>query len=313
MANLQKTRERLVMKKTDWPIRWDLLLRYRLIETIALWEGRLTTNHICHSFGIGRQQASKDINTYLRELAPGNLDYDRHLKGYVPSARFEPVVTHGHVNEYLDLLARQQSLSSTFEALDIGFPDSTVVHGPNRVIAPETMRAVVTATRYRRQLKASYSSLSRPEAVEGILEPHTLVCTGNSWHLRAWCDSNREFRDFALSRFQKTPVALRQKKARHSSEQDEDWNRNVSMTICPDHRLTEAQQHIIARDYGMQDGHLTVQARAALAPYILSRLGIALDSHHPDPLVQQLELINPDQLGFGSKRERALKAVAGLR
>ena len=54
------------MKKTDWPIRWDLLLRYRLIEIIALWEGRLTTNHICHSFGIGRQQASKDINTYLR-------------------------------------------------------------------------------------------------------------------------------------------------------------------------------------------------------------------------------------------------------
>ena len=34
-------RERLVMKKTDWPIRWDLLLRYRLIETIALWEGRI--------------------------------------------------------------------------------------------------------------------------------------------------------------------------------------------------------------------------------------------------------------------------------
>ena len=61
-------RERLAMKKTDWPIRWDLLLRYRLIEIIALWEGRLTTNHICHSFGIGRQQASKDINTYLRYL-----------------------------------------------------------------------------------------------------------------------------------------------------------------------------------------------------------------------------------------------------
>ena len=86
-------RERLVMKKTDWPIRWDLLLRYRLIETIALWEGRLTTNHICHSFGIGRQQASKDINTYLRELAPGNLVYDRHLKGYVPARDFKPVVS----------------------------------------------------------------------------------------------------------------------------------------------------------------------------------------------------------------------------
>ncbi|WP_298451257.1 WYL domain-containing protein [uncultured Marinobacter sp.] len=300
------------MKKTDWPIRWDLLLRYRLIETIALWEGRLTTNHICHSFGIGRQQASKDINTYLRELAPGNLVYDRHLKGYVPAPRYQPVVTRGHVSEYLDILARQQNLSSTFEALDIGLPDSTVVYSPNRVIAPETMRAVVTATRYGRQLRASYSSLSRPEAVEGILEPHTLVCTGNNWHLRAWCDSNREFRDFALSRFHAAPVALRQK-AKHSVQQDEDWNRTVTMSISPDHRLTEAQQKIIALDYGMEHGRLDVETRAALAPYVLSRLGITLDNYHPDPLVQQLELTNPDHLGFGSKRERALKAVAGLR
>jgi len=104
------------MKKTDWPIRWDLLLRYRLIEIIALWEGRLTTNHICHSFGIGRQQASKDINTYLRELAPDNLVYDRHLKGYVPSSSFRPVVTAGNASEYQDLLARQDALSDTFES-----------------------------------------------------------------------------------------------------------------------------------------------------------------------------------------------------
>ncbi|WP_144821044.1 helix-turn-helix transcriptional regulator [Marinobacter piscensis] len=300
------------MKKTDWPIRWDLLLRYRLIETIALWEGRLTTNHICHSFGIGRQQASKDINTYLRELAPGNLVYDRHLKGYVPSSDFQPVVTRGHAEEYLDLLARQQNLSSTFEALEVGLPGSQVVNAPNRVVAPETMRAVVAATRAGRQLQASYASLSRPEAIENILEPHTLVCTGNNWHLRAWCNSSREFRDFALSRFHSAPTVLRQK-ARHSSEQDDDWNRSVVMVISPDHRLTEAQQNIIALDYGMENNRLDIETRAALTPYVLSQLGITLDSRHPDPLVQQLELTNPDHLGFGSKRERALKAAAGLR
>lgn len=299
------------MKKTEWPIRWDLLLRYRLIETIALWEGRLTTNHICHSFGIGRQQASKDINTYLRELAPGNLVYDRHLKGYVPAAKFRPVVTRGLVSEYLDLLARQQNLSSTFESLNIGLPDSAVVQEPSRVIAPETMRAVVTATRQGRQLRASYASLSRPEAVESILEPHTLVCAGNSWHLRAWCNANREFRDFALSRFRASPEALRSR-AKHSREQDNDWNREVTLVVSPDQRLTEAQQQIIARDYGMEHGRLEIDTRAALAPYVLSRLGITFDNQHPDPLVQQLELINPDQLGFGSKREQALKAVAGL-
>lgn len=71
-----------------WPIRWDLLFRYRMIEIIALWEGRLTTNHLIQSFGIGRQQASKDINTYLADIAPGNLVYDKHLKGYKPSDSF---------------------------------------------------------------------------------------------------------------------------------------------------------------------------------------------------------------------------------
>ena len=299
------------MKKTDWPIRWDLLLRYRLIETIALWEGRLTTNHICHSFGIGRQQASKDINTYLRELAPGNLEYDRHLKGYVPAETFRPVVTRGVVGEYLDLLARQQNLSQTFESLQLALPGSHVVQGPCRVIAPETMRAVVSATRHGRQLKASYVSLSRPEPLESILEPHTLVCTGDSWHLRAWCDANREFRDFALSRFRAAPELLRQR-ARHSRQQDEDWNREVTLVVTPDQRLSEAQQDIVARDYGMTDGRLEIDTRAALAPYVLARMGITFDNEHPDPLVQQLELANPDQLGFGSRRERVLKAVAGL-
>ncbi|HTN35151.1 MAG TPA: WYL domain-containing protein, partial [Marinobacter sp.] len=259
----------------------------------------------------GRQQASKDINTYLRELAPDNLIYDRHLKGYVPARKFRPVVTRGVVSEYMDLLARQQKLSNTFESLDISLPDSVVVQGPNRIIAPETMRAVVTATRYGRQMRASYLSLSRPEAVESILEPHALVCTGNNWHVRAWCESNREFRDFSLTRFYKSPETLRQR-ARHTRQQDDAWHREVTMIITPDPRLTQAQQEIIARDFGMEQGRLEVDTRAALAPYVLSRLGINLDGQHPDPLIQQLELANPDQLGFGSKLERTLKAGARL-
>ena len=51
------------MKK--WDIRWDLLLRYRSIKIIALWEGRLTTNHLCDTFGIadsGRPRISIPIS-----------------------------------------------------------------------------------------------------------------------------------------------------------------------------------------------------------------------------------------------------------
>ena len=70
-------------------VRWDLALRYRLIETVAWWEGRLTTNHLIQSFGISRQQASKDINTYITEHAQNNLEYDKYLKGYVPRKNFK--------------------------------------------------------------------------------------------------------------------------------------------------------------------------------------------------------------------------------
>ena len=79
-------------KQSVEQVRWDLALRYRLIETVAWWEGRLTTGHLIQSFGISRQQASKDINTYITEHAPRNLTYDKQLKGYIPSKHFKPRV-----------------------------------------------------------------------------------------------------------------------------------------------------------------------------------------------------------------------------
>jgi len=62
------------MKRNNTPesVRWDLALRYRLIETIAWWEGRLTTQHLIQSFGISRQQASKDMSTSITDHAPKN-------------------------------------------------------------------------------------------------------------------------------------------------------------------------------------------------------------------------------------------------
>ena len=48
---------------------------------------------------IGRQQASKDINAYLNDIAPGNLQYDKYLKGYVPTPHFAPKLTTGTADQ----------------------------------------------------------------------------------------------------------------------------------------------------------------------------------------------------------------------
>ena len=65
--------------------RWEQLLRYRYIELISLWEGRLTTRKLCETFGIGRQQANKDLSNYRRALKRGDLVYDAVSKYYSPS------------------------------------------------------------------------------------------------------------------------------------------------------------------------------------------------------------------------------------
>ena len=283
------------MKKTDWPIRWDLLLRYRLIEIIAYWEGRLTTNHICHTFGIGRQQASKDINTYLQEIGPGNLAYDRHLKGYVPTDEFEPKLTLGVADEYLDLMTRDDSLNRRFDRLEIGLPGSEVLRAPVRYVRPEIIRPIIRATRQGRRVQARYVAMGDPAGDVRVLEPHTVLFSGQRWHVRAWCEKSGEFRDFVLSRFRGEPEVLNVKR-RHKIHQDTLWHTPVKVTIRPDQRLTPEQQAIIAEDYGMDGREMTVETRAALLRYLLQMMGLDPMKASADPLAQQVEVANMDEL-----------------
>ena len=279
---------------SKWPIRWDLLFRYRMIEVIALWEGRLTTNHLIKSFGIGRQQASKDINTYLAEIAPGNLVYDKQLKGYKPSDSFIPKLTSGHADEYLHILSRSEDMTVTFNELDMGFENTTMVRPVTRNITPEILRPLVQAIREKKRVDLSYTSLKNGEEVERIISPHTLVCTPLRWHVRAYCEHSEGYRDFVLSRIRGVP-ALETKKIK-GKEQDELWNTHLSIKLIPDSRLTEAQAKVIAHDYGMEKGTLTIPTNAALVRYVLDAYNIDINVLNSNPKGQQIILGNFEEL-----------------
>ncbi|MEZ9172188.1 helix-turn-helix transcriptional regulator [Vibrio cyclitrophicus] len=279
---------------SKWPIRWDLLFRYRMIEIIALWEGRLTTNHLIQNFGIGRQQASKDINTYLTDVAPGNLVYDKHLKGYKPSDSFIPKLTSGHADEYLHILSRSEDMTVTFNELDMGFENTTMVRPVTRNITPEILRPLVQAIREKKRVDLSYTSLTNGEEVERIISPHTLVCTPLRWHVRAYCEHSEDYRDFVLSRIRGTP-ALETKKIK-GKEQDALWNTHLSIKLIPDSRLTEAQAEVIAHDYGMEKGTLAISTNAALVRYVLDAYNIDINVLNSNPKGQQIILGNFEEL-----------------
>jgi len=277
-----------------WPFRWDLLLRYRLIETIALWEGRLSTRHLCDTFGIGRQQASKDINKYIREVGPGNLEYDKYLKGYKPTGDFRPQVTLGLADEYLHLMARNNQLMNMFESLALNVANVEVLAQPVRDVRPEVLRPIMQAARQRRRLEVDYVSLSNPDREGRIIVPHTLVYTGLRWHVRAWCEKNLGYRDFVLSRFRDTPELLDE--SAHGVEGDTDWHREVVVRLTPDPRLSAAQREVVEVDYGMQNGALEVLSRARLVPYVLQLLHVDPNDTVGDPTTQQIVLANKQAL-----------------
>lgn len=276
-------------------VRWDLALRYRLIETIAWWEGRLTTGHLMQSFGISRQQASKDINTYISEHAPKNLDYDKHLKGYVPSKQFKPLFIDDSASAYLHLVNQNHDRSPHIEGLALAYAHTEVLEVPDRSIRPEVLRPLLKACREGLRLECHYVSLTDPQAEERLIAPHTLIYTGMRWHVRAYCEKNRDYRDFVLSRFRGLPE-LQDDLSDHGREGDSGWNTPVHVRLVPDSRLSQNQQEIIAIDYGMRDGQLLIETRGALVQYVLQRYHIDPTKVHTKATAQQIVVANLDAL-----------------
>ncbi|MEH6634034.1 MAG: WYL domain-containing protein [Halioglobus sp.] len=277
-----------------WPFRWDLLLRYRFIETIALWEGRLTTRHLCDTFGIGRQQASKDINNYIREVGPGNLEYDKFLKGYKPTGDFQPQLTLGLADEYLHLMARNNELMNVFESLSLNMANVEVLSLPVRDVKPEVLRPIMQAARQQKRLDVDYVSINNPDREGRIIVPHTLVYTGLRWHVRAWCEKNQEYRDFVLSRFRDIPEIMDD--SEHGIIGDTQWNTIIMIRIVPDPRLSQEQQDVVEVDYGMENGALEVTTRGKLIPYALKSLHVDPNEQLDDPMAQQIIVENRKEL-----------------
>ena len=269
-------------------------MRYRLIEIVALWEGRLTTNHLCSSFGIARQQASKDINGYLRDIAPDNLVYDSKLKGYKPSDSFMPKVTSGLADEYLHALASTKDFAHTFSQFDLGFAHTEMLTPPLRQVNPDTLRALVQAARDGKKIDMGYVSLTSPDEESRIIAPHTLVCTPLRWHVRAYCEKNRDFRDFVLSRFR--GINGIEGDAGMTKANDERWNTKIDIVLMPDSRLSDYQKAIIAEDYNMQDGKRVIPVRSALVPYAVQALNLDLAKIEARPEAQQIMVANLDEV-----------------
>lgn len=244
----------------------EVLLRMKAVELLAYWEGRVVTNRLVTWFGISRQQAGHDIKRYITERNPNSLVYSPSSKGYIPSDSFKPVLTKGQINEYLDMISgiEGETFSVTVESSE----HLAAVQIPDRSVKPEVLRGVLKACRVSHNLEITYSSMNNPVPHQRVISPHTLIYTGFRWHVRAYCHTRRNYRDFILSRIH-SPVSVSGEFV--TNDADELWQETVTLYLVANPNLSEDQRHLVEQDFCMSESQLTIEVRKALAPYALQR------------------------------------------
>lgn len=264
--------------------RWGQERRLEFIEFRLRWEGRINRSELVDHFGISVPQASADIAKYA-ETAASNLAYDKTAKAYVTASAFVPAFGGADAQRYLSQLWNLEAGLESSKQSFIGWrPSSALVCMPERTIDAKVLAEILLGIRLARQVRIDYQSLSQPLNQSRCVEPHALAHDGSRWHVRAWCELRQEFRDFVLSRIGSAQVG----KARVVDPQRDDrWNTIVTLEIAPRPEFSAPQRWAVAHEYGMHNGVLMIEARAAMLHYLVRHLQLdrAPTDQNSPPLV----------------------------
>lgn len=273
--------------------RWGQDRRLEFIDSRLYWEGRINRSALTDFFGISVPQASLDLAEYQKQ-APRNAVYDASQKMYVATEDFQPVMGDPGSGRYL---AELYALTTEILRRDISFmgwtPPADVVRHPTRVVPQTFLRQTLTAIQERRVLKIAYQAMSRPEPTDREISPVALGYDGYRWHVRGYCHLRCTYRDFVFARILSLSLGG---DSTIDPEDDEEWHRMLDVVIAPNPELTEAQQRVIALDYGMVDNRLPLRTRQALTYYLLKRLGLTHSPTARRAHEQHIVLCNRDEL-----------------
>jgi predicted DNA-binding transcriptional regulator YafY len=235
--------------------------------------GTINRNDLESRFGIKQAAATRDITLY-KELAPKNLEYDTKAKTYIQREGFKPLFNFNNT----------QALS----ALLYGYGDDFVITNPTFVpteaptqlnLPSSDILACITRAIYNNQaIKIKYLSLSSGLSQREIV-PHTLVDNGLRWHVRGFDRQRQKFSDFVINRIDKPSILTGNVVTdTESKTADFQWHSMVELQLVPHPSLKYPET--IEYEYGMVNGILSIQVRAAVAGYILRRWNVDCTENH---------------------------------
>ncbi|MFN7305272.1 MAG: WYL domain-containing protein, partial [Acetobacteraceae bacterium] len=197
-----------------------------------------------------------------------------------------------HAGRYLSQLRSvADGILDRTDAWSGQLPSYDAAPTPVRGVNAETLRSVIAAIHRSEAIEVKYQSLSRPEPRRRWIAPHAIGFDGFRWHTRAFCMTDRNFKDFLLSRIMETGGT---RPSEIGADGDSEWNEMVTLEIGPHPELSATQKKVIALDYGMISGRASIPVRKALLFYALRRLGLDTDPAARRAQDQQIVLLNRD-------------------
>lgn len=254
---------------------WSQDRRLEFIDFRLRWDGRINRSDITAFFGISVPQASLDIAKYI-ELAPENLSYDRSARIYLAGPKFKSVFASSSSSQYLNELLAIQAGVLEQSASFIGWqPPVAIVPTPGRLLPADTLTVLLTAMREKHAVKVLYQSLTQVTPQPRIISPHAFAHDGYRWHVRAYCQLRKQFRDFVIARILTIEPA---RDVAPAPQEDSEWQTMVELVLAPNPKLPTSHRRAIELDYGMTQGQARIVCRQALLFYILQHLGLNQDS-----------------------------------
>lgn len=260
--------------KKEPAIRWGVERRMEFIEFRLFWEGRINRADLTSFFGISVPQASADFAQY-QGLAPANLEYDASAKQYVAGKLFKPIFLSPGSESYMrQLLSISQGLIDRESSFAGWLPNFDVVPTPDRLVEPHTLFRVLSTIRKKNRLNIQYQSMTNPEPSWRWVSPHALGFDGFRWHIRAYCHTHNEFRDFLFSRI----LSINEEELSEiDTSSDRLWHEHITLRIGPNPLLDKNKQKVIELDYEMENGERAIRVRGAHFFYLCKRLGFKDD------------------------------------
>jgi hypothetical protein len=269
---------------------WSAKKRLEFIETRLFWEGKISRKDLTDYFDISIPQATKDFKAYS-DLASANIQYDTSAKHYIASSKFNPALISPDSEKYLSELVALDYKNKLFFYSSI--PSFYSIPCVRRKVDSSTLKYLLKNIREGNAINVEYQSMNKPSPVWRWITPHAIGFDGFRWHTRALCHKDKEYKDFNIGRMLSVS---REKRHDFDHTNDFEWFNDVTFKIAPHRGLTDGQKRCIELDYGMVNGELNFEIKAAFVFYALKRLGLE-EGHEKRPAVkQQIILLNRNEI-----------------